>query len=302
MSNFNVKKILILGSNGMLGQRLTNYFFNNPLFEVFCASNEDESVIKETLYKQIDITNKEELELLISNFLPHYIINAAAYTNVDKSELEKALVWNINVAGLENISIAANKINAHVIHISSDYVFDGVNGPYTEKNITNPIGYYGITKLEGEKVLITSGAKNTIIRTNVLYGPAKYGRPDYVKWVYNELKAGKAIRIVKDQINNPTYIDDIVQAINKIIELNIEGLFNIGGAEFLNRFDFTLRIADYFNLDKSLIEPILTKQLNQIAKRPLSSGLITEKAKIKFGFEATRIEETFKLMKEELNM
>ncbi len=302
MSNSPIKKVLIIGSNGMFGQRLTYHFLSNSLFQVFCTSNEDVSFIENVKYKQVDITNKDDITSLICNYSPDYIINTAAYTNVDKSEIEKELAWKINVTGVKYIANAAKEINAFVIHISSDCVFDGVNGPYTENDKTNPIGYYGLTKLEGENILHSVEVKHTIIRTNVLYGPAKFGRPDFVKWVYNKLKNNESINIVTDQINNPTYIDDIVKAINKIIDLNIEGLFNIGGNEFLNRFDFTLRIADYFNLNKNLINPILTEQLNQIAKRPLSSGLITTKAEETFGYKATNIEETFRLMQKELNL
>ncbi|MFH1194741.1 MAG: dTDP-4-dehydrorhamnose reductase [bacterium] len=295
-------RILIIGSNGMLGQRLTGYFSSFDKVELFCSSAETSSFIPDVSYLQVDISQKNEVKKLIHNFYPDFIINAAAYTNVDGCEIEKELAWKINVDGVVNISKSAKAIHAHVIHMSTDYVFDGFNGPYSEIDTVNPISYYGRTKLAAENVLREGDNTFAIIRTNVLYGPAKYGRPDFVKWAVNSLRENKNIRIVTDQINNPTYIDDIVDAISKIIEFRKTGIYNIGGAEFLSRFDFTLRIADFFSLDKNLILPILTEDLKQPARRPLKSGLITLKAQTEFGFRPRSIMETFSLMKAELNL
>ncbi len=295
------KRILIIGSNGMLGQTLVKFALNKN-YTVLAASFEDESFIENLMYIKLDISNESLVSDLILNTKPEIIINTAAYTNVDKSEIEKEAAFNINVNGVKYLSYYANKINAHLIHISSDYVFDGLNGPYTEDDKPNPIGYYGLTKLLGENEIKNNTQKYTIIRTNVLYGPAKYGRNDFVKWVYNSIKENKNIKIVTDQINNPTYLNDLANAILTIIENEIYGLFNIGGKEFLSRYDFTLKIADYFRLDKNLITPILTRDLNQLALRPLKSGLITKKANTFFNFVPTDLEKTFEEMKNELNM
>lgn len=295
------KRILIIGSNGMLGQTLVKFALNKK-YTVLAASFEDDSYIENLMYIKLDISNESMVKDLVLNTKPEIIINTAAYTNVDKSEIEKNLAYNINVNGVKYLSYYAHKINAHLIHISSDYVFDGLNGPYTEDDQPNPIGYYGLTKLLGETEIKNITTKYTIIRTNVLYGPAKYGRNDFVKWVYNSIKENKNIKIVTDQINNPTYLNDLAQAILTISENEIFGLFNIGGKEFLNRYEFTIRIADFFGLDKNLIIPILTKDLNQLAPRPLKSGLITKKAYQIFNYLPTEIEKSFEEMKQELNM
>ncbi len=295
------KRVLIIGSNGMLGQRLTEYFIKKNKFEIFCCSAEDESFYPDVEYKKINLAEKKDVKNLLRHFYPDVIINAAAYTNVDGCETNKELAWNINVLGVGYLAQFSRAFQSHLIHISSDYVFDGKNGPYTEKDIPNPISYYGRSKLASENVLKGSGSKYTIIRTNVLYGPAKFGRPDFVKWVVGSLKEGKEINIVTDQINNPTYLDDLVFAIGKIIELNKEGLYNIGGPEFLSRYDFTLRIARFFNLNKSLVNPILTGELKQPAPRPLKSGLITLKAETELSYKPHSIEESLLLMQKELN-
>lgn len=296
------KRILIIGSNGMLGQRLVFSYLGNDNVELLCASVEESSLIPGISYKQIDITQKNKVKELILDFFPDVIVNTAAFTNVDKSETEKETAWKINVNGIENISLYAWTIDAHLIHISTDYIFDGKSGPYSEDDKPMPIGYYGRTKLASENSVRTSGVRYSIVRTNVLYGPAKYGRPDFVKWVINSLTAGEKIRIVTDQIGNPTYIDDLVIAIGKIIEFRKEGIYNIGGIEMLSRFDFTLRIAEYFNLDRELILPVLTKDLNQTAHRPLKSGLIILKAETEIGYKPHTISESFALMKKELHL
>lgn len=296
------KRILIVGSNGMLGQRTVEFYLNQKKYELLCVSIEEKSVSEGIDYLSCDLTDKEKIKKAVYDFCPDSIVNAAAYTNVDLSETERELAWKINVKGVEYLAEASRIIDAHLIHISTDYIFDGKNGPYSETATPNPLGYYGRTKLASENALKISGINYTILRTNVLYGTAKNSRPDFVKWVVNKLHNKEQIRIVTDQINNPTFIDDLVQAINQVIEFRKYGIYNIGGPEFLSRYDFTLRIAEYFKLDKSKILPIKTSELNQPARRPLKSGLLTIKAQTEFGFKPHTIEETLSIMKRELDL
>ncbi|HKJ81539.1 MAG TPA: dTDP-4-dehydrorhamnose reductase [Ignavibacteriaceae bacterium] len=295
------KRILVTGANGMLGQRTINFYKAIENVQLMGTSVEEEPVFNDVDYISCDLSDRDEIKKIISDFCPDFIVNAAAFTNVDLSESEKELAWKINVKGVEYLAEGARIIDAHLIHISSDYIFDGKNGPYSETDKPNPIGYYGRTKLASENALKISGCINTVLRTNVLYGIAD-SRPDFVRWVVNSVRAGKQINIVTDQVNNPTFIDDLVQAINRIIEFRKQGVFNIGGREFLARFEFTEKIADFFKLDKNLIRPILTEELNQPAKRPLKSGLLTLKAETELGYKPHTIEETLALMKRELNL
>lgn len=295
-------RILITGSNGMLGQRLVEYFLKLNTIQILSTSVEEKSVFDNIDYIQCDISNRNDIKKIIYDFCPDFIVNTAAYTNVDKSELERESAWKINVKAVEYISESARVLDAHLIHISTDYIFDGKNGPYTENDIPNPIGYYGRTKLASENVLRISGIKYTILRTNVLYGTAKFSRPDFVKWVIDSLKSGKQINVVNDQVNNPTFIDDLVQAVSLIINKKREGVFNIGGSEFLNRYEFALMIAEYFNLDKTLINRIKTEELKQTARRPLKSGLITIKAQSELGYKPHSIIQSLEQMKLELSL
>lgn len=301
-NNLIKKRILVIGSNGMLGQRTVEHFLSNEKIELLACSKNENVFGKTIQFEKADLINRDEIKKIILNFYPDFIINCAAYTNVDLSETERETAWKVNVKGVEYISEAARVIDAHIIHISTDYVFDGLKGPYAENSNVNPISYYGRTKLASENALKISGTVNTILRTNVLYGHAKYGRPDFVRWVFNSLNSKKEIKIVTDQVNNPTFIDDLVQAISKVVQFKKAGIYHIGGKNFINRYEFTKEIAEYFNLDFSLVKPITTESLNQPAKRPLKSGLITIKAESEFGYKATEMKKTFEIMQKELNL
>jgi len=295
-------RILITGSNGMLGQRAVQFYSSNKNIELLATSVEEKSFVDSVEYISSDIKNRDSIKKVIHDYCPDFIVHTAAFTNVDLSEKLREDAWKINVKGVEYIAEAARAIDAHIIHISTDYIFDGKNGPYDENAIPDPIGYYGRTKLASENTLKISGTFFTILRTNVLYGIALNSRPDFVRWVINSLKNNETIRIVKDQINNPTFIDDLVQGINKIIEFRKTGVYNIGGKEFLSRYDFTNRIADYFNLSKKLITPITTDELKQPARRPLKSGLLILKAETELGYKPHTITESLAAMKKELDL
>lgn len=295
-------RILITGSNGMLGQRAVQFYSSKENVELLATSVEEKSVVDKVEYISSDIKNRDEIKKIIHDYYPDFIIHTAAFTNVDLSEKLREDAWKINVKGVEYIAEAARAIDTHIIHISTDYIFDGKDGPYSENVKPNPVGYYGRTKLASENVLKISGTFFTILRTNVLYGTALNSRPDFVRWVLASLSKKESIKIVNDQINNPTFIDDLIQGINKIIEFRKTGTYNIGGKEFLSRYDFTLQIADYFNLDKNLISPITTEELKQPARRPLKSGLIILKAETELGYKPHSINESLSAMKKELDL
>ena len=295
-------RIIITGSNGMLGQKALEFYSSKENTDVLATSVEEKSINDSIEYISCDIKSRDKIKKVVYDYCPDFIVHTAAFTNVDLSEKMREEAWRINVKGVEYIAEAARTIDAHIIHISTDYIFDGKNGPYDENAHPNPIGYYGRTKLASENALKISGTFFTILRTNVLYGTAINSRPDFVRWVINSLEKDEKIRIVKDQINNPTFIDDMVQAISKIIEFKKTGIYNIGGKEFLSRFEFTNRIAEYFSLDKTLIIPIITEELNQPARRPLKSGLWTIKAESELGYKPHTIAESFSVIKRELGL
>jgi len=290
------RRVLLIGANGKLGNSVARSLAGKAGLELLCSDSGEKLISGGSEYTQTDITKRNSVKELFHKFFPDVVINTAGFTNVDACELNKELSWNVNVKGTENIAASAWAIDADLIHISSDYIFDGKEGPYTEEDVPHPISYYGRTKLAAENSLRTSGVRFTIFRTNVLYGSNSDLKPDFVRWAVKSLKEGLQIKIVTDQINNPTYIEDLTNVIIGAIDKETCGIFNIGGAEIINRYEFTCRIARYFKLDESLIIPIKTADLKQPAPRPLKSGLIIAKAVKELGYKPTEIEETFRLI------
>jgi dTDP-4-dehydrorhamnose reductase len=296
------KRIMVIGANGLLGERLLEFYKDNSNVELLCSSIEENSFTEGVEYIPLDITSNNDVRDAIKSFYPDVIINAAAFTNVDACETEKDSAWKVNVDGVDNLAKHAIISDAHLIHISTDYIFDGVSGPYDENALPNPMSYYGRTKLASENLLKNYDNNSTIIRINVLYGPGGHGKIDFVRWVVDSLRGEKVIRIVTDQVNNPTFTEDLVAGINSVIELGKSGLYNMGGAELLSRFEFTVKIADYFGLDKSLIQQIVTADLNQAAHRPLNSGLINLKAESQLNYKPRKIEHALKFMEKFLDV
>ena len=266
-----MRRLLVVGS-GLLGSNLAKIAVNE--FTAFTTYNEHPLDMEGCKSYYLDITNREDITL-IQKLNPDYIIHTAALTNVDHCERDKRLAWNINVEGTKHIAEIARKINAKLIYISTDYVFDGNKGMYKEDAPTNPIDYYGETKLEGEKIVKDLG-DCIIVRPSVLYGwnPIKL---NFVTWVIQELKKGKEINIVNDQFNSPTLVDNLAELILELIEEEGEGIFHVSGSERINRYDFAIKIAETFDLNNDLIKPITSDQLNWIAKRPMDSSLDVSK-------------------------
>ncbi len=297
-----MKRILVCGSNGLLGQRLALLFGHQSGYEVLNTSTERTFSLDRELFDftQLDITNKGDVKSLVSSFRPDVVINAAAMTNVDACETERETAWKINVTGVEHLAEASRRIGAQLVHLSTDYVFDGKNGPYREEDRVNPINYYGKTKLAGENALRASGARHTILRTIVLYGTGIGVKNNFALWVVRSLRAGKAINIVDDQIANPTYVGDLATAILRVVEREAEGLYHICGAESVSRYEFGVRAAEVFGLDASLIHRIHTADLQQAAMRPMVTGFILTKAAAALGYAPMTVREGLHSLKREL--
>ena len=218
------KRIMIIGSNGLLGQRLVEYYRYNDNVELLCSSIEEYPNDEGIEYMPLNITSKNDVRAAIKSFYPDVVINTAAFSNVDACETEKDTAWKVNVDGVENLAKYAIISDAHLIHISTDYIFDGSSGPYDENSLPNPLSYYGRSKLASENLLKKYQIKSTVIRINILYGPSKYGKMDFVRWVVDSLRGKKIIKIVTDQINNPTFTEDVLAF--KQVNTNIETIVN----------------------------------------------------------------------------
>jgi dTDP-4-dehydrorhamnose reductase len=298
-----MKRILIVGSNGLLGQKITTLFSCSKSFEILNTSAENKIFLngKNYQYKVLDITKRSSVMRLVDEFQPEVIINTAAITNVDLCETERELAWKVNVAGVENLVHAARMVGAKVIHFSTDYVFDGKSGPYIESDRVNPMSYYGRTKLASENVLRTSEIPHTIIRTMILYGLANQVKDNFALWLANNLGANKQVRVVDDQIGNPTLVDDLAFAVLKIVEFNKNGLYHIAGNDLVSRYEFAVALAKKFKFDKSLIIPIKTAILKQPAPRPMKSGFIILKAETELSIKMSGVDQGLTIFKNQLN-
>lgn len=299
-----MKRILICGSNGLLGQRLAMMLSTQTEYEVLNTSRNRSFVFDHRLfdYTQLDITKKSDVKSLVSSFHPTTIINAAAAPDVDWCEQHREDAWKINVVGVENLIEATRKVGARLIHISTDYVFDGTHSPYGENDKPNPINYYGKSKLASENAIRIAEIPHTILRTIVLYGGGIGVRDSFPLWVSKNLKAGKSIRCSEEQISNPTHVNDIAFAAIKAFELNRDGIYHICGGERVSRYQFAVRTAEIFGLDINHIQAVKSSELNQTAPRPLVTGFVTLKAQTELGLNPMDISQGLTLLKRELQL
>jgi dTDP-4-dehydrorhamnose reductase len=299
----NNKKILLTGANGLLGQKITEVFSRETDHELLLTDigpkAEDPRKYK---YAVLDITHKEEVKDAAKKFNPDIIINTAAYTNVDGCETERELSWKVNVDAVKNLIIASRFNSSKIIHISTDYIFDGKTGGYDEDSTPNPKSFYGKSKLASENALIASGINFAILRTMILYGTGKNIRPNFALWMIQKLEKNEPVKIVDDQYGQPTIVDDLALAIARIVERDRSGIYNLCGSEYLNRYEFALKLADIFEFDKSLIIPIKTKDLHQAADRPMNSSFITIKAETELGIKPLNVTDGLYFLKSQLGM
>jgi dTDP-4-dehydrorhamnose reductase len=295
------QKVLITGSNGLVGQALCHKLIESDNFEVIATSLHDSRFPEkdEIKFERLDITIASEVDYIIQLYKPDFVIHSAAVSQIDFCEENKDDSWNINVKGTENIVLSSQKVNAHLVYMSSDFVFDGLKGMYNENDSINPVSFYGTTKVESEKIIKQKAKKWSIVRTVLVYGMNYHlTRSNIVTWVVNSLKEGKNINVVNDQFRTPTLDADLARGIQSIIENKSEGLFHISGNEYLSVYEFALKIADTFELNQSLIKPISSASLNQIGKRPPKTGFDITKATKKLDYFPMGIKEGLSFLKE----
>jgi len=299
----NVKRALVVGSNGLLGQKVTEFLVRGSAHKVTMCSVEPVPVVhlNSAHYVQVDITSKKDVKKVVHAVEPDVIINCAAMTNVDACEKEREFAWKINTEGVEHLIEAARKNNSKIFHISTDYIFDGKSGPYDETARPEPLSYYGKTKLASENALLLSGLDYFIARTMVLYGTGINVKSNFAIWLIENLEKNLPVKIVDDQFGNPTLVDDLAQGLVNAIELGKSGIYHFAGRDIISRYDFALRLAHVFSFEPSLIIPIKTAQLNQPAPRPMKSGLITLKAEVELGYRPSTTEQGLLILKSQLS-
>jgi dTDP-4-dehydrorhamnose reductase len=294
-------KLLITGANGLLGQHLVALVLQATDWQVIavgkgpCRLSVQPS--NRFRYQELDMTDGIAAFPFYLAERPDIIIHAAAHTQVDFCEQNPVACWDANVTATRFFVEAARKFSPHFVFVSTDFVFDGTAGPYSEADSPNPVNYYGSSKWAGEKEIERSGLPAAIVRTCLVYGTTHDGsRSNIVSWVKNSLTAGKPISVVKDQWRTPTLVNDLAMGILLIAQQKAEGIFHISGNEMMTPYDMAMATADYYGLDKTLITAVDANSFIQPAQRPPKTGFVITKAQTQLGYRPHSFVEGLSLM------
>ena len=283
-------RIFIVGASGFVGRIMYEYLSKNHETYGSFYSNPAKGLI------HLDMTDQNEVAEILTSLKPDVIIHPAANPNVEYCEEYPKETWQVNVEGSKNLIEIARDIGAKFVYFSSDYVFDGINGPYSENDIPSPINEYGLQKLAVEKLIKNSLENYLIIRITIVYGWERRGK-NFVMGLIKNLKNGRSMNIPIDQIGSPTYVNNMVQVVKELIESDKIGIYHVAGTDLMNRYTFAKNVAEIFELDENLLIPVTTNQLGQIAKRPLNAGMRVDKVKKDVSIRVMNVREGLEEMK-----
>jgi len=293
-------KIIVTGANGFLGQHLIKLLLGKDYTVIACsrgASRLSFAGSAQYRYYSVDITDRMALHEIMSREKPAIVIHTAAMTRVDDCELEQETSYGVNTLGTSHILDCAQQYSNHFIHISTDFVFDGEKGNYSEDDALGSVNWYGFTKIEAEQIVKQGKIPWAIVRTCLVYGNALYGtRNNIISWVKEKLEKNERIKVVDDQLRTPTYIQDLAKGVVQVVEKKACGIFHISGKNILTPCAMAIRTADFFSLDKSLIERTDASNFIEPAKRPLKTGFVIDKARKELGYEPLSFEEGLEKM------
>ena len=297
-------RVLITGSNGLLGQKLLPLFSDQQSFQVLATSrgaDRSPGALPRVTYAPLDVTQPEAVRRLADTFRPEVVINTAAMTNVDTCEQQPADCHALNVTAVGHLAETCRAHDAFLLHLSTDFVFDGTAGPYRETDPPHPISIYGQSKLDAEQRVQQSGLRWAIARTVLVYGvAAQMSRSNIVLWVKESLEAGRPIRVVDDQWRTPTLAEDLARGCALIVGQKATGLFHLSGREMMTPYDIARRTARFFGLDAGLITRVDGSQFTQPARRPPRTGFVITKAADTLGYQPCSFEEGLRTVGEQL--
>ena len=302
-NTYKMKTILVTGSNGLVGQKLTDLILSKFNFKLIATSKGPNRHLKTNgyIYLDLDICDEASVLKTLKKYRPTVVINTAAMTNVDSCESDPALCRALNVDAVKNLLQGCKEIHAHLIHLSTDFIFDGESGPYNELDKPNPLSIYGRTKLEAEELLKASNAHWTILRTIIVYGTVnQMSRSNIVLWAKTALEKGAPIDVVTDQWRMPTLAEDLAECCLLALEQQAHGIYHVSGKDMMSIFELVEQVADFWHLDKSLIRPISANTLNQAAKRPRRTGFILDKSMNNLGYRPHSFKEGLAILNSQL--
>lgn len=297
------KTILITGSNGLLGQKLVGRLAGRDMVHTVATSRGPNRNPEQDgyVYESMDVLDPQSIRSVFQQYQPTEVIHTAAMTHVDKCEKEPEMCRKLNVDSVKNLLDACREFGCRMIHVSTDFVFDGTAGPYQEKDVPNPLSLYGATKLEGERLVIESGLPYAIARTMLVYGVvADMSRSNIVLWARKALENGETINVVHDQFRSPTLAEDLAEGIILMAMKEKTGLYHISGPETMSILDMAKEVADFWGYPPQNINAIDTATLDQPAKRPPKTGFVILKAQTELGFRPHTFREGLAIVEKQL--
>ena len=288
-------RILVTGSNGLLGQKISNQLIKKGVRYIATSKGINRnSFVQESDYLSTDITKPNDIKEIIESFQPTHLIHSAAITNVDYCELNSNECAEVNVRAVKNIFEICKVNNIHFQLLSTDFVFDGKKGNYSEDDERNPLSIYAKSKFDAENILMNSNYENwSIVRTIILYGQGEnLSRGNLISWAKKSLQQSKKMKVIDDQFRAPTWADDLAWACIRICELNEKGIYHISGPETHSIYEIVKIVADYHGYSMEFVQKVDSQTLNQPAKRPPKTGFNLEKAKTKLGYNPLKLEQT----------
>jgi len=293
----------VTGSNGLLGQKIIYGLLAQGGINIIATSRGANRMREKEgyIYEDLDITEEHQMAEVFGKYKPSAVINSAAYTNVDACESNREACRKLNLDAVATLVELCRKYETHLVHLSTDFVFDGSDGPYKEDDTPNPQSYYAETKYEAEKIIQASGISWAILRTIIIYGVVDdNSRSNVVLWTKRSLENKQTIRAINDQYRAPTLAEDLAGACIHAALKNAQGIFHVSGRELMCILDIVYLVADFFQLDKSYIQPVSSAELNQPARRPPVTGFIIDKAIQELDFHPHSFLEGLAVVKKQL--
>lgn len=281
-------RVLVTGANGLLGQALVRVLAAEPRYDVLATSRDSEffGAGASCGFTTLDVTDHAGVNAVFEDFAPGVVVNCAAMTQVDACESDRERCWQVNVDAVDNLARQCRTTGTRFVQLSTDFVFDGENGPYRESDRPRPVNFYGRSKLASENVSREAGeGRWSVVRTILVFGSeARLSRSNIVLWVVGELSAGREIRVVTDQYRTPTYNADLAAGIERLIRSNGFGIYHMSGTDLMSVHEFAITIADALGLDSSLVRATDGSTFRQPARRPPRTGFDVTKAVTELGY------------------
>lgn len=298
-----MKRLLVIGTTGLVGSKVREKAEAHG-YEPYGTQNARMSPFPRTY--DLDIANSKAVMKLVGEISPVAIVNTASLHNVDYCETHRKEAESVNVDGVKNLADAASKHSSRLIHLSTDYVFDGKRGHYRETDSPSPLSYYAQTKHDAEKAA-SKTTSYAVTRPSVIFGwnklegrgiPSSSGKTiNFAMYVLEKLAKEEVIKAVTDQFSSPTFADNLADAILKLADYSKNGIFHTAGRSCVSRYDFALKIATAFGYPTTLVQPVTSTDFKQVAARPMNSCLNVQMTERALGMQFLTVDEGIRLMR-----